>query len=182
MNTLSHLRHLWWVGVCVLATAAGGWAQAADLADESNLKAAYVFNFIQFIDWPDAESSDEGDWVVCVSPFSPLKRALTALEGRAARKGRPIRIKLAQPGNVRDCAVLVLHGSDSDAVLRAVRALPPPHGILTVADEAVQSGQDAVITLGRDGARIVFSVNTDAAARAGLSISSRLMRLAKAGK
>lgn len=185
MPYVLRLHTLLWVGLCVL-WGATGVAHAAPTVEELDLKAAYVFNFIQFIDWPDAAQATEGDWPVCVSPFSPLKRALTALDGKLARKGRPIRVKLADPGELRQCRVLVLHASDVEPMLRALRLQPAPHGILTVADDGSavvgSASPDIMITLSEQGGRIAFNINAEASARAGLAVSSRLLRLAQGAR
>ena len=181
MSHALRLRNLLWAGLCVLCWA-GGLAHATNPVEEPDLKAAYIFNFIQFIEWPDSDLATDGDWPLCISPFSPLKRALTALEGKPARKGRPIRVRLLELAELRHCRVLVLHGSDIEPVLRTLRALPSAHGILTVADEDAAGSPDIMITLGQQKNRIVFAINTDATARAGLSVSSRLLRLARAAR
>jgi hypothetical protein len=176
------LTPLLWAGLCLLG--AGAPAHAADPVDESELKAAYVFNFIQFIEWPEADQAEPADWTVCILPFSPLKRALTALQERSARKGRPITVKLADAATLADCQVLMLHASTPEPVLRALRSLPPQHGVLTVADGPVlpQAQADVMIALVPQAGRVAFTINTDATARGGLTVSSRLLRLAKAGK
>jgi hypothetical protein len=185
MAYVLRLHILLWAGLCMLGGAAG-LAHAAPAVEELDLKAAYIFNFIQFIDWPDAAQGTEGDWPVCVSPFSPLKRALTALDGKLARKGRPIRVKLAEPGDLRQCRVLVLHASDVEPMLRSLRLLPAAHGILTVADDVAATGgstsPDIMITLSEQGGRIAFNINAEASARAGLAVSSRLLRLAQGAR
>lgn len=157
-------------------------SRAADVVGEPDLKAAYIFNFIQFIEWPDHGGAGADAWVLCVSPFSPLKRSLIALDGRPARSGQPIRVKLLQLGELAQCRVAVLHTSDAEAMLAALRALPPDHGVLTVADGGPVDDSDVMITLFQQDGRIAFGVRTEATARAGLKVSSRLLRLAKAGK
>lgn len=181
MAHILRLRKLLWIGLCMLGGACG-LAHATDPVGELDLKAAYIFNFIQFIEWPDSDQAVDGDWALCISPFSPLKRPLMALEGRPARKGQPIRVRLLDAGALRQCRMLVLHGSDIEPVLRALRALPPAHGILTVVDEIAATSPEIMITLGQQGNRIVFGINSEATHRAGLSVSSRLLRLARTGK
>lgn len=170
--------------LCMLLCGAVGLARAAPAVEDLDLKAAYIFNFIQFIEWPATDQAAEGDWPVCVSPFSPLKRPLTALDGKLARKGRPIRVVLAEPGDLRQCRVLVLHSSDIEPMLRALRLLPLGHGILTVADGIAAAGgsPDIMIALTELAGRIEFGINPEASARAGLVVSSRLLRLAKGGR
>lgn len=147
--------------------------------EDGDLKAAYIFNFIQFIDWPGGESAPGRDLTVCVSPFSPLKRPLTALEGRPLSKGGVVRLKLLEVNDARDCRVIVLYSSDVVAVLRLLRTLPAGHGILTISDELTFVDPEIVIALSQQDGRVVFGIGADAAARAGLTISSRLLRLAK---
>ena len=181
-SAVLRLPTLLWAAACLLYATAG-LAQTAPVAQEQDLKAAYIYNFIQFIEWPDADVAPaEGEWPVCVSPFSPLKRALTALDGKPARKGWPIRVRLADPADLRPCRVLVLHVSDIEPLLRALRLLPPGHGILTVADDPPGGSTDIMITFSEQGGRIAFGINANASTRAGLAVSSRLLRLAKGGR
>jgi hypothetical protein len=172
------LLRLIWLGLWAVGAMAAA-AQAAPAVEEADLKAAYIFNFIQFIDWPGGESAAGQDMTVCVSPFSPLKRPLTALEGRQTTKGGAVRVKLLEMTDVRPCRVIVLYSSDVMQVLRLVRTLPPGHGILTISDELTFVDPEIVIALSQQEGRIVFGISSEAAARAGLAVSSRLLRLAK---
>ena len=122
------------------------------------------------------------DWSICVSAFSPLKRSLSALEGKPARKGQPVRVRLLDIGALHKCRVVVFNNADVDSVLRALQALPPGHGILTIADEVTFANPEILVTLSHQDGRIVFGISANAASRAGLTVSSRLLRLAKAGK
>lgn len=181
-STALRLRAALLIGLWSLCWAS--MARANGPVGELDLKAAYVFNFIQFIEWPDNDpaTATQGDWTICVSPFSPLKRPLIALEGKPARKGRPIRVKLLQIDDLRSCQVVVLHATDVEQVLGALRRLPPQNGILTVAEEVTFASPEIMITLAQQDGRVVFGIRADMAAKAGLSVSSRLLRLAKAGQ
>ncbi len=158
----------------------GGWTEArsAEPVAEQDLKAAYIFNFIQFIEWPEREASGK-EFTVCVSPFSPLKRSLTALENKQTTKGRTIKIRHLDVGAISDCEALVVHNPDAERVMRALRAAPQGHGVLTIADEMSFVDPDIVIALAQQEGRVVFHIHPDAATKAGLTISSRLLRLAK---
>jgi hypothetical protein len=157
-----------------------GQAHAAATAEEVDLKAAYIYNFIQFIDWPEGDAAAGQDLTVCVSPFSPLKRPLAALEGKRTSKGRTVRLKLLEMADMRPCRVIVLYNTDVDPVVRLLQAMPPAHGILTISDDLTFVNPEVVIALSQEEGRVVFGISSDAAARAGLNISSRLLRLAKA--
>ena len=174
------LRNTLLIGLWALSCGTGARADA--LVEELDLKAAYVFNFIQFIEWPENEAVASRDWSICVSPFSPLKRPLSALEGKPARKGQPIQVRLLDLGALHKCRVAVLHNADVEPMLRALQSMPAGHGILTIADEMTFASPEIMITLSQQDGHIVFGINASAASKAGLTVSSRLLRLAKAGK
>ncbi len=146
---------------------------------EQDLKAAYIFNFIQFIEWPEKQGSGN-EFTVCVSPFSPLKRSLTALENKTDHPGPgPIKIRHLEAATLRECEAVIVHNPDAEHVLRALRAAPPGHGVLTIADDMTFVDTDIVIALAQSEGRVVFHIHAEAATKAGLTISSRLLRLAK---
>jgi hypothetical protein len=167
-------------GLCLLA----GCALAQERVGENELKAAYVFNFIQFVEWPQGDGRAGAEWTICVSPFSPLKRSLMALEGRPARKDNAIRIRLWEEANeLGDCRVLVLDGvADTERALKALRDTPGRKAVLTIADGAASPPPDIMIALFREGNRIVFDINADAIGRSGLTVSSRLLRLSRGAR
>lgn len=154
-------------------------ACAQERFSEGEIKAAYIFNFMQFIEWPHTEARASKDWIICVSPFSSFKRNLLGLESRPARDGTPIRIKLWEHNEFADCRMLVLQGSDIERAAMALRALEGKTPVLTIADEPTGLPAEIMISLHRDAGRIVFNVNSESIARAGMSVSSRLLRLSK---
>ncbi|MBT9510771.1 MAG: YfiR family protein [Acidovorax sp.] len=182
MHSTLRLHNRLVIWLWMLCAAGWGVAHANEPVGELELKAAYIFNFIQFIEWPDSDAATASDMTLCVSPFSPLKRPLAALEGKQAAKGRAVRVKLLEPASLRHCRVLILHNADVEPALRALRALPAAHGILTISDELTFTNPEIVIALTEQQGRVVFGINAEAAAKAGLTISSRLLRLAKAGR
>lgn len=182
MCNTPRLRNLLVVWLWMLCGSGWSLARANEPVAEQDLKAAYVFNFIQFIEWPEGDAAASGDLTLCVSPFSPLKRALAALEGKQAARGRTVRVKLLETASLRQCRVLILHNTDVEPALRALRTLPAAHGVLSISDDLTFVHPEIVIALTEQQGRIVFGINADAAARAGLTISSRLLRLAKAGR
>lgn len=114
--------------------------------------------------------------------LQPLKRPLSALEGKPARKGQPVQVRLLDLGALHKCRVAVFHNADVEPMLRALQSMPAGHGILTIADEMTFASPEIMITLSQQDGRIVFGVSASAASKAGLTVSSRLLRLAKASK
>lgn len=137
---------------------------AAQVRD-TELKAAYIFNFAMFTNWP--EGAAKGALTVCAGSDSPLWASLHALDGKPVN-GRPW--LLVDPARMRSghCDILVL-------------AHPPEHpveGPTLVVREGAGHGA-AAITLVDDDEHVRFDVDTKEAARLGLRFSSRLLRLAR---
>ena len=80
------------------------------------------------------------------------------------------------------CRVVVLHNADVEPMLPALQSRPAGHGRLRIADEMPLSSPEIIITLSQQDGRIVFGISASAASKAGLTVSSRLLRLAKASK
>lgn len=180
------------LAIGALALALGCTATAAQVP-ENDLKAAFVFNFAAFIDWPEGIRPGER-LVLCDAAAPGLSRALAGLEGKSVHGHLVEHRRIRGWNQVDGCHALVLargglgsgtdsDSADADAATRGVGAGAPPgshaRGLLTVAEDGEAGRNGAVITLVRDGSRIRFDVDTAAAAQAEVTLSSKLMRLAR---
>lgn len=150
----------------------------AEPVPEYDLKAAFVYNFALFTEWPAAAAFEGGYLNICVNPSSPLRPALSALADKPVQGKRLAVRALASVDGARACHVLVLGASDRGrwlALLRAVRGAP----VLTVADDQDGNYEGAMLSLGLEGGRVAFDVDTRAARRAQLRLSSKLLRLGR---
>lgn len=158
-----------------LAVFAAATAQAQTSPTESEVKAAFVYNFLRFAEWP-ATVSPRDTITVCVSGGEALTAALSTIEGRQVH-GKPIVLKRnARPDDVSACHALVTTDGDvlrSAELLRATRNLP----VLTIGDAAGFAAAGGCIELVIADKRVQFEVNVDAVNRAGLRLSSQLLRL-----
>ena len=155
---------------------------ALEKVGENELKAAYIFNFIQFIEWPYSDALSKSDWTICVSPFSPLKRPLMALEGRSTSNGKPIRIRLWEAAELADCRMIVLNEADTERAARALNASTGRLPVLTIADDSANRAPGIMINLSREGSKVVFDIDSDAMGKVGLTVSSRLLRLSRGAR
>ena len=144
--------------------------------DLSALEAAYIFNFAQFTDWPAGRSADNL-LSVCVDQESPLGQALTKLDGkRAGKQGWRVR-PLPRTEKVADCHLVVLTGSTP--LSAAVKALLTSDAPVVIVSEVDTTEQGWVIRLVRDGDHLKFDINVSEASRRRITLSSKLMRLAR---
>jgi hypothetical protein len=149
------------------------------IAQELGVKAAFLLNFAAFVDWPaHAFVSDTAPIVVGVQGVDPFGQLLDEIfEGENAR-GRRFEVHRIPPGgDVRGCHILFVADSERRRfarVLRETRERP----ILTVANAPGFTELGGIVEFTMERNRVRFRINHNAAKAAGLTISSRLLRLA----
>jgi hypothetical protein len=150
------------------------------VAPEYEVKAAFVFNFAKFVDWPAGTwTTADSTFQVCVlggDPFGPVLDETLAgkvIDGHAVEVRR-----LTAARSVQSCAVLFVGISkprELTSVLNRVRNMP----MLTVGEGREFAESGGMIGMFVEGDHVRFAINTDAAAAAHLAISSRLLQLAE---
>jgi hypothetical protein len=164
-----------------LACAPSGVAYAQ--FQEFQVKAAYLYKFAPFVDWPaNAFPSPTSALVLCVAgedPFGPMLDRAVAGQKIGVR---PIQVRrLAKADKAVGCHILYLGGSKPQPIadgLAGVRGAP----VLTVTDGAVTGDDRGVIHFVIRDRNIRFEIDDAAAAKNGLTISSKLLSLAVAVK
>lgn len=164
--------------VILLATLLAAYAavRAEDAAGEYRLKAAFVYQFPQFVDWPDEAWRDVSVVQLCVLQPNLFGSALEQLARGETLKRRPLAVRLiASPAELDGCH-LVFAGARSDAagLLKAATARP----ILTVGETDRFLDDGGIILLRVVNRRVRFEISIENARRARLRISSQLLRLA----
>lgn len=153
---------------------AGGGATPAQDVPEYRLKAAFVFNFIAFTEWPaDAPSTLQ----LCVLGADPFGRDIDCLHDRVAA-GRKLALQRRSAGEgARGCHVVFLSAALGDALPRVLQGLLG-QPVLTIADTpgALRHGVMLNMNLAQD--KVSFEAHLQAARAAGLNLSSKLLRLA----
>jgi hypothetical protein len=158
----------------------GRAGQAADFAaTEYELKAAFIFNFTQFVDWPtNAFDSNADPIVIGVLGPDPFGAAIDKIiEGEEVR-GRKLKVeRFARSTDIKGCQVLFVSktlATQWPEILRGLRDRP----ILTVSDMDRFTARGGMIQLVTERNLVRIRINAEAARRADLSISSKLLRLA----
>jgi hypothetical protein len=164
--------------VAVLLCAGTALASAQDAGLEYRVKAAYLFNFTKFIEWPNAAfvGGRSFSFSICVAGRNPFGPALTATLVGETAAGLPLAARVVNAGGAAGCHVLfVPAGVPPETYLRAVGKLP----VLTVGESPDFLTQGGAINFILDGGRVRFEINQAAAERAQLRISSRLLQLGR---
>jgi hypothetical protein len=147
---------------------------------EYEVKAAFLFHFAQFVDWPsETFKSDTSPLTYCTIGEDPFQGALEAsLNGKTvgARHLRVTHIKQAQ--EIPECQILFIGGMEKKRmsnVLASIRGTP----VLTVGDADHFVNEGGVIGFSLEEKKIRFEINLNAATEAKLKISAKLLALAK---
>ncbi|WP_374243337.1 YfiR family protein [Zoogloea sp.] len=177
--TAAPRRRARWLAIGVALALAGPAARAApEIAEENALKAAFIYNFAKFSEWPDEHWNRSPRLRVCVTGGdSDLIQAVAALETKPPVRGKPLEVRLlARVDEGRECHILVIAGrSGAQPLLQPIGSAP----VLTVGEADGFAGAGGIIGLYMDGDRLRFEANPDAAQRAGLRLSSQILRLAR---
>jgi hypothetical protein len=164
-----------WAGAAVCANAL---LDAQTASDEYRLKAAFVYRFPQFVEWPASALQDAPTLDLCVLEPNPFGSDLQQLATGEAFAGRPLRVRgVTGIGALSGCHLLFVGvRSQAAAVLKAVAARP----VLTVGESDRFLDDGGIIVLKIVDRRVRFEVDAGNAQRAGLRISSQLLSLAAA--
>ena len=152
-------------------------AQPARTTTESELKAAFVYNFAKFVTWPDDSKTKPLEIGVLGDP--ELGATLGELLEGKNLGGRPLRVAVFNSlSELRATNVLFIRTDRKqtlETALHTIAGLP----VLTVgeSDDFAQLG--GVVQLVRDGRKMRFDVNVAAAEQAGLRIQAQLLKLAR---
>jgi hypothetical protein len=161
-----------WVGV-------GGLHAQPPRPTEYQVKAAYLYNFSQFIEWP-ANASAEDAFAICVlgqDPFGPILDA--ALAGLSIDGKSVVTRRLAKPQEGTGCRILFISSSEEQRLKETLTALGK-NSVLTVSDIPQFAQRGGVIQFVLAGNRVRFEINLTIAQHAGLILSSDLLKVAVA--
>ena len=161
--------------VCVLAVAP---ALASESSEEAQVKAAFVFNFLKFVEWPkEARSTAPRSIRLCIIGNRPLDGNLDLLAGRNLG-GRVIQIiNKASPASDSPCHIAYIADTDT-SFLKDLQRMAPDVPTLTISDQRGFIDQGGMIELRIIDGKVRFDINLLAARAANLQLSSQLLQLA----
>jgi hypothetical protein len=149
-------------------------------SSEYQVKAAFLFHFAQFVEWPEETLKDASSPLTyCTIGEDPFHGSLdAALNGKTigARSFRVLHFK--QPQEVQGCQVLFV-GTAERKFLPSILASVKGNSVLTVGESEHFVQEGGMIGFCLEENKIRFEINLEAAQKANLRISSRLLALAK---
>lgn len=156
------------------------WAQQANQPSENLIKAAFLYSFTKFVEWPPAAFADSTDPIIIgilgEDPFGDLLDQ--AVEDKTS-KGRKIRIeRYGQIDSLDTCHILFVSSSEKENLKQVLEHLEGL-SVLTVGDMKDFARLGGAIGYVMVRNRVRLEINTDATRRAGLKTSSKLLIVAK---
>jgi hypothetical protein len=149
------------------------------LVDEYQLKAVFLFNFARFVEWPASALNDARDpFVICVVGENPFGSSLDDIVHGKTVANRPITIRaVSNAQQARACEILFVSASERKRE-RILLAALKNSSVLTVGDTDDFTANGGIVQFRVIDARVRIEIDTAAAERANLRISSKLLSLA----
>jgi hypothetical protein len=153
------------------------WAQAPKPTDY-DVKAVYLYNFGRFVEWPANIAAKNDSFKVCVFGQDPFGPALDTVLAGETIGGKSVAAKrISSPQEAVSCQILFLSAAEDSQLSKLMEALDKG-AVLTVSDMPQFSRRGGMIQFVVEGKKVRFEVNLTAVQRAGLTLSSELLKVA----
>jgi len=151
-----------------------------DSVDEYKLKAALLYHLTQFVEWPESAYLDRHSPILlCILGQDSFADSLTSTFANENDNGRIVLIRhLQSDAGIPGCHILYI-GSSERKIAPHILSTLNGSSILTVGEMAQFAAHGGVIQFSLEDQHVRFDINLDAATRAGLKISSKLLALAQ---
>lgn len=155
------------------------WSAEPTTSKEYQIKAAFIYNFTKFVEWPaEAFPQPVSPIVIGVLGSNPFGDELRKTVENRRVNGRELVIQpISSPRDLQSVHVLFISASEAgrwSEILRPLQQRP----VLTIAETEAFLKEGGMIGFVFDGDKVRFAVNMDSAEAAGIKISAQLQKLA----
>lgn len=151
-------------------------AWAGDL--ETKVKAAYIYNFTKFVDWPEDKGAGSEPFRICVVGTDPIRTMLGELSNREV-KGRPLRIQRVKDlSGLPPCHLLFISRSEEQQLPLILQRLQGTR-TLTVSDIPQFSQRGGMISFITEKERVKIEISQRTVRQSGLKVSAKLLEIAR---
>ncbi len=141
---------------------------------EHEVKTAFLYNFAAFVEWPD---SVETTLTICTYGEDLVTEEINKLDGRRVNERRIIIQNKIKIESLKECQIVFIADSMISHISGIIYNLQNK-SILIVANSQDAAIQGATINMSVENKKVIFEVNLETARRMGITISSKLLRLA----
>ena len=146
-------------------------------AGEYQVKAAFLLNFANFVQWPTAALRND-TFIIGILGQDPFDSALDSLKGKTVKGRRVIIKRYDDPEDAREATILFISGSEQRSLPRILKTLKN-RPVLTIGDHPGFDRSGVMINMLLVRKRVCFTINLAAANQTGMEISSHLLKLAQ---
>ena len=155
-------------------------AADADRGLERAVKAAYLYKFLNYVDWPETAFADErAPYVIGVHGADDIALELAKLATTRPAADRPVQVRKVARGESLDGMHMLFIGAGAGNPAAMLAQSAPQRSLLVVTESDRAPARGASINLLVVDGRVRFDVSLDAAERAGIRLSSRLLAVAR---
>jgi hypothetical protein len=153
--------------------------QAGIAQAEDRIKAAFLYNFTKFVEWPPSALAANRPFHVCLAAgAAAIGEIENMMRGEAVRE-RPVQvIARAAADSPAACHLFYFGTEESERAARALATLKRSP-VLTVGEGAAFIERGGMIAFVLEDNRVKFDINKTAIDRVGLAVSSKLLRVAR---
>lgn len=145
--------------------------------EEYQVKAVYLYNFGKFIDWPPVAARDDS-FAICVLGRDPFGAALdSTVAGESIHDKKLVARRIPAAQEAANCRILFISDSEAGRV-KQVLSTVEKNGVLTVSDLPDFTANGGMIQFVVRENKVRFEVNLTATEKAGLTLSSQLLKVA----
>ncbi len=145
---------------------------------EYQVKAAFLYNFVKFIDLPAGSFRDSPKMMLCIIGKDPFESNIELIQGKLV-KNRELTVRhIKTVQEAGDCQILYISQSEKGNITQILKGVGG-QGIITIGDTEGFSEQGVIINLFLEQDMVRFEININAARKANIQISSKLLKLAK---
>jgi len=149
----------------------------ADDGKESLVKAAFIYNFVKFVEWPDGKSIGKLSNIdICTLGISSIDNAANVFKAASTDKLKLTMVQEKELSNiVKHCHIVFIGESDNlEQTLASLKSSP----VLTVSDREGFAEKGGMIGFVKSDNKIKIEVNTKAISAAGLRVDAQLLEIA----
>jgi hypothetical protein len=147
---------------------------------ESHVKAAFLYHFAQFVEWPaEAFTATDDSFIIGVLGEDPFGAILDeTIQGKTIHDRKLVAKRFVRVEEAVRCHILFISASEESRLPRLLQLLAGAK-VLTVSDIERFAERGGMIALRVEDKRIRFDINVDTVERVGLKMSSQLLKLAR---
>lgn len=168
----------------LLVVARSARAQEGLIDREYPIKAAYLYNFGKYVEWPpdvvSIQSGGRRDFVIGVVGNNPFGNSLTAIARKKKLKGKAIVIKqIRTTKEYQPCHILFVPARQKPELVSSILKQARGSSVLVVGETKGFSQRGGIVNFYVEQNKVRFEINSDAAESAELKISAKLLRLGR---